>query len=40
MKETGAAEWVANLAITGLGSVVQNVDALHWFISVFFNWSF
>ena len=35
MKETGAAEWVANLAITGLGSVVQNVDALHWFISVF-----
>ena len=35
MKETGAAEWVANLAITGLGSVVQNVDILHWFISVF-----
>ena len=35
MKETGAAEWVANLAITGLGSVVQNVDVLHWFISVF-----
>ena len=35
MKETGAAEWVSNLAITGLGSVVQNVDILHWFISVF-----
>ena len=35
MKETGAAEWVANLAITGLGSVVQNVDILHWFISEF-----
>ena len=35
MKETGAAEWVANLAITGLGSVVQNVDVLHWFVSVF-----
>jgi sodium-dependent dicarboxylate transporter 2/3/5 len=35
MKETGAAEWVANLAIAGLGSVVQNVDVLHWFISVF-----
>ncbi len=34
MKETGAAAWVANQAITGLNNVVQDVDIVRWFISV------
>jgi len=35
MKETGAAEWVADQAIYGMQMIVDDVGFLRWFISVF-----
>lgn len=35
MKETGAAEWIANQAINGMQLIVADVGLLSWFISVF-----
>ncbi len=35
MKETGAAEWIANQAISGMQFIVADVGFLRWFISVF-----
>ena len=35
MKETGAAEWVASQALTGMGNIVEDIGIQRWFISVF-----
>jgi sodium-dependent dicarboxylate transporter 2/3/5 len=35
MKETGAALWVAEQAISGLELITPNVDSLRWFVAVF-----
>jgi sodium-dependent dicarboxylate transporter 2/3/5 len=35
MKETGAALWVAERAISGLEIITPNVDSLRWFVAVF-----
>ena len=35
MKETGAAEWIADQAIYGMQMIVDDVGFLRWFISVF-----
>lgn len=35
MKDTGAALWIAENAITALERITPNIDILRWFISVF-----
>lgn len=35
MKDTGAALWIAENAITALEKITPNIDILRWFISVF-----